>query len=86
MHCKYCNTAIPSTTGICPCCGRMASKEQMKYLKDFNRNKWDNTTNKNTSMYKSEKAHESNKKVGMFLVPVIILIVLLLALIKVIHG
>lgn len=78
MHCQYCGTAIPSTIKRCPNCGKMASREQMNFLKDFNKNSgWDKYTNKNTSIYKSEKAYERNNKIGIIIVPLIILIIIL---------
>ncbi|MGM9834951.1 MAG: hypothetical protein ACI31M_04160 [Bacilli bacterium] len=87
MHCKYCHTAIPSKTGICPNCGRMASSEQMQILKDFNKNSgWDRYSNPNTSMYKKESAHEQNKIIGIILVPLVILILIVIALIRVLTG
>ena len=83
MHCKYCGTSIPSTTRRCPNCGRIASREQIEFLKDFNKNSgWDKYSSKFTSMYKSEKATEIKNKIGIILVPLIILILVIIALLK----
>lgn len=85
MHCKYCGCAIPSNNYICPKCGKMASKEQIQMLKSFKQNSgWNNYDNPNTSMYKSEKAKEYQKKIGIFLVPIVILILIVIALLKLI--
>lgn len=87
MHCQYCGTAIPSTTKRCPNCGKMANRDQMNFFKDFNKNSgWDKYTNKNTSIYKSEKAYERNNKIGIIIVPLIILIIIIIALLKVIGN
>lgn len=87
MHCKYCGTAIPSTTKRCPNCGRIASKEQQEFLKDFNKNSgWDKYSNKKTVLYKSEKAYEEKTIIGIILIPLIILIIVVIALIKVLGN
>mgnify|MGYP001086812160 CR=1 FL=1 len=87
MHCKYCGTSIPSTTKWCPNGGSRARSEQIEFLKDFNKNSgWDKYSNKNTSMYKREKATEIKNKIGIILVPLIILILVIIALLKVIGN
>lgn len=53
MHCKYCHTAIPSTTCICPNCGKMATKDQIKVLKKFNKNSpWNKNNSNEKQIYK----------------------------------
>lgn len=87
MHCKYCGTAIPSTSRRCPNCGRIATREQIEFLKEFNKNSgWDKYSNKNTAMYKSEKAYEKKNIIGIILVPLIILIIVVIALLKVLGN
>lgn len=84
MNCKYCGTAIPSKTSICPSCGRMASKEQMAYFKEFN--KENNIKNAYQGTTKYEKSSSNNSKLGMLIIPVIILVIIIIALIKVLGG
>ena len=74
MHCKYCGTAIPSKTSICPSCGRMASKEQMAFFKEFNEeNKLKNTYQKSTRYSTNEV---KTNKIGILIIPLIILVIL----------
>lgn len=85
MHCKYCHTAIPSTTYICPNCGKMATKEQVEFLKDFNKN--NNYHNINKKLYKKENFYNESKNIiGIILVPVVILILVVIAFIRLMTG
>lgn len=85
MHCKYCHTAIPSTTCICPNCGKMATKDQIKVLKNFNKNSPWNKNNSKERIYK-DSAYESNKIFGIILVSIVILILVIVAFIRVMTG
>lgn len=84
MHCKECGCAIPSTTRICPNCGRMATSSQMRELKQFNKDYDVNTSNIRKNNYK-EQENKKNIK-GVLFVPIVLLIIVIIALIKLISG
>lgn len=87
MNCKHCGGPISSSTYTCQSCGKLATREQINMLKNFKQNSgWDNYTNPNTHYYKSNPAKEYQKKIGIFLIPIVILILLVIALLKIKAG
>ena len=68
MNCKYCGAALPTNGGVCPGCGRMIPIDQLNEIKKMIDPSWNDYRNKDTAMYKKEKAYDGDTKIGQIFV------------------
>ena len=78
MNCKYCGAALPTKGGICPECGRIIPMDQQKQMREMLDPKWNEYRNKDTAMYKQEKAYDpNNDRIGKTIVLIVVVLIVL---------
>lgn len=81
MNCKYCGAALPTKGGVCPSCGRMIPMDQQKQMREMLDPKWNQYRNKDTALYKKEKAYNPDERLGKMIVLIIVTMAILLIVI-----
>lgn len=84
MNCKYCGSALPTSGGSCPGCGRMIPISQQKEMREMLDPRWNQYRNKDTAFYKSASNTDSDTKIGKAVILIIIIVaaILIISLIK----
>src|SRR5574344_46831 len=89
MTCKYCGHALSNNSQICPNCGRLMDKDQLKLKKEINgyNNPYMQRLNKlNANMeYKLNKNNDTKSK-GIVYIIMALLIIIILAIIIYINN
>ncbi len=78
MNCKYCGAALPTKGGVCPGCGKMIPMDQQRQMHEMLDPRWNEYRNKNTALYKKEKAYNPDERLGKMIVLIIVVVVILI--------